>query len=40
MGYLRTVDNLKKFNKFVYAYRLEESKAVFMTEDSKSKLFS
>ena len=39
MGYLRTVPNLQKFNKYIYAYRLDESKAVFMTEDMKGKGF-
>lgn len=37
MTYLRTVENLRKFNKYIYAYRLDEEKTVFMTEENRNK---
>lgn len=34
--YLRAAENFRKYNKFVYAFRLEESKPVFLTENAKN----
>lgn len=35
--YLRAAENFRKYNKYVYAFRLEEAKPVFVTETAKGK---
>lgn len=37
--YLRAADNFRKYNKYVYAFRLEESKTTFVTETGKNKTY-
>jgi|JI6StandDraft_1071083.scaffolds.fasta_scaffold342437_1 hypothetical protein len=35
--YLRAAENFRKYNKYVYAFRLEDSKGMFVTEPTKNK---